>query len=593
MTQQIVDNGDTGLVARTKINDNFGEIYNGTSAVNSLNFDASLAGQIKQNSNSGTIVASQSDAVPLTDNGRDVGGIGDLTVNSIVGLPIHYLGSGRFQYLMSALSSAIQQPPGLATDTSFVIQYGINIVGPIEINGGVFSISEVGAYFFNALFSLGRSLTTSESRIKIRFNSGVLAPAFPVETFVVDNPSVPHGLNRTYPIVVNELGDGASWSDISGDLGHPAADIVVDSSDVLYVCRPNITSPKVSRSTNGGTNWLGYETGLPAGPVHELDIDSDDTLYAATQGFGVFQRPLGAAAWVADNIGILTQDCHSIFVDQAGGYIYIGTANNGIFRRPFTGTQWLAVNIGISPLSPLRFNQITKEGDTIYAVGNQTGGAGTNGGIFQATDFDLSSGAGWTKSFSPASTINLRSISGNKKGSIYASGDDTAGGTIPVFKTTNAGASWGTADTGLPSTTIGGYAIKAIPFSEKVYMGLNGVAGGSNIWKTTNAGGAWVTSTTLSSNSESMFLQPLTNTTQFKLYSSGTSTFPVDSIDIGTEPVTFSFELYCDSANSGMGDGGLFPDPSVLVGWDPTESTRVDVYRVLPFLEGDAKNTFV
>lgn len=593
MAQQIVDDGDTGFVARTKINTNFSEIYGGTSAVNSLDFDASLAGQIKQNSNSGTIIASQSDTNPLSFNGRSVGGIGDLTINSLSALPLHYLGSNHFQYIMSAISSDVQQPPGLATDTSFVIQYGINIVGPVEINGGVFSISEIGAYFFDALFSLGRTLTAAETRIKIRFNSSVLLPDIPVETYVVDNPSVPQGVSRMYPIVVNELGDESVWAAISGDLSHPAADIVADKSDVLYVCRPNITSPRVSRSVNGGTNWLGFDTGLPAGPVHELAIDSSETLYAATQGFGVFKRLLGAASWVSDNVGILTEDLFSIFVDEAGGYIYVGTANAGIFRRPFTGTTWIAVNVGISPLSPLRFNQITKEGDTLYAVANQTGGPGTNGGIFQATDFDLSSGAGWTKSFSPATTINLRSISGNKKGSIYATGNDTAGGTIPLVKTTNAGASWATADTGLPSSTLGGYAVKAIPFSEKVYLGLNGVALGTDIFKTINAAGNWVVSTTSSFNTESMFLLPRNNATQFKLYSSGTSNSEVNVLNVGTEPVTFTFELYCDSGGGGMGDGGLFPDTSLLAEWDNTSSTRVDIYRVLPFLEGDAKNTFV
>lgn len=88
---------------------------------------------------------------------------------------------------------------------------------------------------------------------------------------------------------------GVTWSDVSGDFpSQPVNAIVVDPSNPVdwYIG----TDIGVWKSSNGGVNWLPFETGFPNSVVVDLEIaDTERKLVAGTHGRGAWEIdiPLG------------------------------------------------------------------------------------------------------------------------------------------------------------------------------------------------------------------------------------------------------------------------------------------------------------
>lgn len=98
---------------------------------------------------------------------------------------------------------------------------------------------------------------------------------------------------------------GASWTDVSGTLPNvPTTAVVVDplNPNIVYVGN-DIT---VYVSTNAGTTWYEYSTGLPeAVIVADLVISPPNrTLRVATHGNGVFERPLLSPSVVNTSVSL-------------------------------------------------------------------------------------------------------------------------------------------------------------------------------------------------------------------------------------------------------------------------------------------------
>ena len=91
--------------------------------------------------------------------------------------------------------------------------------------------------------------------------------------------------------------------------------------------------PGVFKSTDGGGNWSGFNTGLTVTSVPALAIDplTPATLYAGTDG-GVFKSTGGAGNWSAVNTGLTVTDVRALALDPARpDTLYAGTWGGGVF----------------------------------------------------------------------------------------------------------------------------------------------------------------------------------------------------------------------------------------------------------------------
>lgn len=92
--------------------------------------------------------------------------------------------------------------------------------------------------------------------------------------------------------IYKSIDGGDTWENITHDLPNiPCNTIVIDPvhPDFIYVG----TDLGTYTSTNGGTSWNEWNTGLPNVVVDELDIQADSRIiFAATHGRGMYQSPL-------------------------------------------------------------------------------------------------------------------------------------------------------------------------------------------------------------------------------------------------------------------------------------------------------------
>ncbi|HEY6147505.1 MAG TPA: hypothetical protein VIZ69_07390 [Thermoanaerobaculia bacterium] len=172
-----------------------------------------------------------------------------------------------------------------------------------------------------------------------------------VLALVVD-PSVP---SRIYCGTTDGLfrsGDGgASWRRIGGDVvfGRTTA-VTVDRSSpgTAYAAADD----GVFRTDDGGDNWAAagsVQSGLPALSVTALLADGSPpvTLFAGTNGGGVFRSFDRGASWSAANAGLGSSQVFALVSDGgASGALYAGT-NAGVFRSTDAGESWRAFNDGL------------------------------------------------------------------------------------------------------------------------------------------------------------------------------------------------------------------------------------------------------
>jgi len=240
------------------------------------------------------------------------------------------------------------------------------------------------------------------------------------------------------------------------------------------------------KSTNGGDDWSAVNSGLPDYPrdVYALAIDpaTPQTVYAGTWSTGVFKSTNGGGNWSAVNTGLPSDypTVYALAIDPtAPQTIYAGTRGFvGVFKSTNGGGNWSAVNTGpksevyalaIDPTAP----------QTIYAGAHPTG-------LYKSTD----GGGNWW--FIPYfllrlsyAIINVLVIDPTAPQTIYAGLGDTELNPGGVFKSTDGGGGWGTVNTGLANTDTNALAIDP-KAPQTIYAGTGG-----GVYKSTNGGSNW------------------------------------------------------------------------------------------------------
>lgn len=280
----------------------------------------------------------------------------------------------------------------------------------------------------------------------------------------------------------------------------------------------------IFKSADGGTNWSSASSGLPLNPnpdrngllypasVRSLVIDPQNpsTLYAVVDGLaffsgkgltvelegGLFKSTDGGGSW---NIVVLGSpqsfDIDVLAIDpQNPRTLYVGT-NNGILKSADGGAGWSPVNSGLPPFatglppypdgSPYFFADSIvidpRQPDTVYAaIHNDPFGSR----IFKTTN----GGASWSDAGSGLAERTLvRSLQIDPQipATLYA------GTSVGVFKSTDGGTRWSAANSGLTAIVITDVAIdprNANTLYAATSVGMTKSTDGGTNWSPPNSG---------------------------------------------------------------------------------------------------------
>ncbi|MEO8432265.1 MAG: hypothetical protein ABI592_12200 [Acidobacteriota bacterium] len=252
------------------------------------------------------------------------------------------------------------------------------------------------------------------------------------------------------------------------------------SSTTLYagVGRPGSSGGGVFKTTNAGASWVFTSAGLPDSTVQVLAVDpaSPVTLYAGTASSGVYRSRDGGTSWIQASGGLTSQTVFSLAA-VPGGTVFAGTAN-GVFRSTDGGTSWAASSDGLSDRNVQALAIDPTAPSVLYA--------GTTSGVFKSSD-----GAdAWTESSVGLTNFAVPSlvIDPSNHSTIYAGTVSVVGNGPPtgsgVYRSTNGGASWAPANTGIQGAGV--TALATTFTGGTVYAGT-----GAGVFRTSNGGASW------------------------------------------------------------------------------------------------------
>jgi len=125
--------------------------------------------------------------------------------------------------------------------------------------------------------------------------------------------------------------------------------------------------------TNSGV-WEAVNTNLPAGSVLALAVDPKNhlTLYAGTNGSGIFKSTDGAGSWNPINADLTDPTVSAIVINAIrvdpvnSAVLYVGTGL-GVFRSTNSGEKWDPFNTGLPVISVLSLAIDPTRPQTLYA----------------------------------------------------------------------------------------------------------------------------------------------------------------------------------------------------------------------------------
>lgn len=170
------------------------------------------------------------------------------------------------------------------------------------------------------------------------------------------------------------------------------------------------TGQGVFISRDEGEQWEAFNDGLTPGMVRSIVADKEETLYAATQGKGIFKRKKGEARWTQVLRGFsfegIEENVVRALVLGKDGVLYAGTMGAGVFRSPDGGRQWQRANAGLSNIS-VRSLSVDGAG-VLYA--------GTGNGVF----YSENGGARWLPMEGGMDNLQVHSFVVSDEGDLYA-----------------------------------------------------------------------------------------------------------------------------------------------------------------------------
>ncbi|MGB2868272.1 MAG: hypothetical protein WBD36_07465 [Bacteroidota bacterium] len=250
----------------------------------------------------------------------------------------------------------------------------------------------------------------------------------------------------------------------------------------------------VFRSSNNGTSWVTVNSGLPA-------IVNVVALEAIPNGFGgvnlfagiwptgldtigsVFLSTNNGSSWVSVSVGLPSSITVNSLAAATNGTNLFAGSTRGVFRSTNSGTNWTAANAGLDTIvSSLAAVPNGAIGTNLYAA--------TGTGVFLSTN----NGANWQSVSSglPANTgVGALKAYASQTGTttlLVGMGGDL--NSTRIYRSTNSGASWALANSGLPTSVL--TVVHSFAFVPAVTGETSVVTGTSlGVYRSTDNGTSW------------------------------------------------------------------------------------------------------
>lgn len=228
--------------------------------------------------------------------------------------------------------------------------------------------------------------------------------------------------------------------------------------------------------------------GPEGGAVDALAISPnfavDQTLFAGTNGGGVFKTTDGGQSWVEVRNGLTNLTVYVLGISPAfssDALIMAGTNYSGLFRSTDGGASWAQMPspLNTGEIRAVAFSPAFSTDRTLYVS------RGNTDALYRSTD----GGATWTDIRANIGSVGVGAVAISP--AFAADNTLIALTSAGVYKSTDRGNTWGAINAGLSSTALAD--LRTLAFSpayasdRTLFLGT----GRAGIWRSTNGGASW------------------------------------------------------------------------------------------------------
>ena len=278
----------------------------------------------------------------------------------------------------------------------------------------------------------------------------------------------------------------------------------------------------IYKTANAGKAWQEANTGLHSMDIRAIVIDPQrpDILYAgankstvtghplAEGDGGVFKSKDGGVHWLAANHGLTIPAVYDLAIDPgaaatiyaaAGGYFIVNDTGQwvgGVFKSTDGGANWQAVNTGLPGNTKFQALAVDPSHPATLYVGTSGQGGASDKGVYKSDN----GGASWTSANNglPNGTqILTLAVDPHTAMTVYAVLFASIGNSSPggIYKSTDGGGHWQPSNQGLPAIPNVKNLVIDPQNPATLYAAVANRAATNNlstgVFKSTDGGGHW------------------------------------------------------------------------------------------------------